>query len=117
MTLADKILGELQLQSGRTDRALAEAILGTRHRIQQINGECRHLEMLGRIERRKVGDAPIENYLVRVKPTLTLAEPTTEQPSDNHTATIITEDQVKATVKQCWNHLHRAFLRLVTVFY
>ena len=56
MTLADKILCELKVQSGLTDRALAETILGTRHRIQQINGECRHLEMLGRIERRTSGE-------------------------------------------------------------
>lgn len=65
MALADKVIEALQRRPGISDRELSRSIFGTRHRVQQINGECRHLENCGLIIRRKEGDQPIGNFPVR----------------------------------------------------
>jgi hypothetical protein len=69
MTVAQEISQALDNMPGATDRAIAEW-LGCRH--QQVNGECRYLEQLGKVERRKGEDGLIHNYLVNVKPKLSL---------------------------------------------
>jgi hypothetical protein len=70
MTLADFVIEIMRRRPGITDRQLAEAIFGTPQRVQQINSECRHLENIGRLERKKVGDEPIGNWPLREKPLL-----------------------------------------------
>jgi hypothetical protein len=70
MALADLVIELIRRRPGVTDRQLSEAVFGTPHRVQQINGECRHLENIGRLERRKSGDQSIGNWPVREKPML-----------------------------------------------
>ena len=94
MTLATKIIDALKNNPGSSDRTLSEFIFGTPHRSTQINGECRHLENIGRIERKKIGVGPIGSYLVRPKPVLTVVQ---SEPDDRRT--MMTEDQVKVAVK------------------
>jgi len=65
MALADKVIETVQRWPGISDRELSQSIFGTRHRVQQINGECRHLENCGRIIRRKEGAQPIGNFPIR----------------------------------------------------
>jgi hypothetical protein len=72
MTLAEKIVRELDRVRGLSDRQLSEVIFGTRHRSTQINGECRYMECRGVIERKKQGFGPILNYLARPRPNLRL---------------------------------------------
>jgi hypothetical protein len=59
-------MGELDRQPGASDRQISEKLSC---RIQQVNNECRHLENLGRIERKKIGDEPIGNFRIRKPPT------------------------------------------------
>ena len=70
--LAVKVMEVVERRPGITDRELSESVFGTRHRVQQINGECRHLKNLGRLERKKIGDQPIGNWPVRQQPKLTV---------------------------------------------
>jgi hypothetical protein len=67
MTFAEKVMVELKRQPGLSDSAVAK-VLGCR--VQQVNSEYRHLENLGLLERRKIGDEPIGNWPVRNKPDL-----------------------------------------------
>lgn len=72
MSLANTIIEIIRRRPGISDRELSESIFGKRERAQQINGECRHLVNLGRLERRKVDCESIGNYLVRQAPVLTV---------------------------------------------
>lgn len=69
--LADKIIDLIELRPGISDRCLSETIFGTPHRRTQINGECRYLALIGRIQRRKTGYEPIGNFPVRAPQSLT----------------------------------------------
>jgi hypothetical protein len=66
-TFGEKLLLEVNRQPGATDRALSK-VLGCR--VQQVNNESHHLQNLGILERRKIGDEPIGNWPVRNKPEL-----------------------------------------------
>lgn len=72
MSLAEKITATLAVTNGMPDRPLGEAIFGTRHRVHQINQECRYMEQLGLLQRKLRPDGLIGNFLTRQKPTITL---------------------------------------------
>jgi hypothetical protein len=72
MALANKVIEVVERRPSISDRELSEAIFGTPHRSTQINSECRHLENLERLVRKKIGDEPIGNYPVRNPPKLTI---------------------------------------------
>jgi hypothetical protein len=59
--LRNTIIGILERRGPATDRGLTEAIFGSDKQHQTINGECRYLEMLGLIARRKGADGIIRN--------------------------------------------------------
>jgi hypothetical protein len=67
MTFAAKVIEVIERRVGISDRHLSEEL---KRSVQQVNGECRYLENLGRIERKKIGDSLIGNYLVRQRPKL-----------------------------------------------
>jgi hypothetical protein len=72
MTRADQITAVLQQRDGLSDGQLSERIFGSTHRSTQINGECTYLQNKGVVARKRLGDGPILNFLVRAKPTLRL---------------------------------------------
>jgi len=69
MTFAMKVMEVVERRVGISDRHMSEEL---KRSVQQVNGECRHLENLGLIERKKIGDGPIGNYPVRQRPKLTV---------------------------------------------
>lgn len=93
MGTAERILAELE----RARRPLADAelaeVLGLRH--QAVNQTCRSLERLGRIRRLQTVGAPIRNVLVQVP-----ARDAAERPAPTASAGLLTEDEVKAAVKE-----------------
>lgn len=93
MGAAERIIAELE-RSGRTlaDAELAEA-LGLSH--QAVNQTCRSLERLGRIRRLQTVGAPIRNVLVEV-----LAPDAATSVVSMPTTGLLTEDEVKAAVKE-----------------
>lgn len=93
MGTAERILAELERSSRPlADSELAEA-LGLRH--QAVNQTCRSLERLGRIRRLQTVGAPIRNVLVDASEldAVELVAPVTS-------AGLLTEDEVKAAVKE-----------------
>lgn len=70
--LVNTITDRLNVTDGMPDRPLAEAVFGTRTRVQQINQECHYMARRGLLERRPRPDGLIGNYLVRSKPALML---------------------------------------------
>jgi hypothetical protein len=72
MSLANRIIEQVERWPGVSDRQLSERIFGTRHRSTQINGECRYLANVKLLIRKKIGDEPIGNYPVRTPPKLTI---------------------------------------------
>jgi predicted transcriptional regulator len=69
MTFANRVTEVVERRPGISDRYISEELKCT---VQQVNGECRHLENLGHIKRKKVDDEPIGNYPVRRPPKLTM---------------------------------------------
>ena len=61
--LRDVIIGILERRGPSTDRQLTEAIFGSDAQHQTINGECRHLEVLGLSTRSKGSDGIIRNMI------------------------------------------------------
>ncbi len=69
MSFAARVMEVVEHRPGIADRPLAEALACS---VQQVNGECRHLENLGLLSRKKGDGEPIGNYPVRQRPTLTV---------------------------------------------
>jgi hypothetical protein len=68
-TFAEMVMLAVKRQPGASDRAISSAL---RCRVQQVNNECHHLQNLGLLQRRKIGDEPIGNWPVSDKPALKL---------------------------------------------
>jgi len=62
MSFSELVLEIVKRRPGVTDRELAEAAGCV---VQQVNGECRHLEQVGKLKRRKEAAEPIANYVRR----------------------------------------------------
>ena len=69
MTFGNKVTEVVERRPGISDRHISEEL---KCAVQQVNGECRHLANLGRIERKKADDEPIGNYPIRQPPKLTV---------------------------------------------
>lgn len=65
MSFANKVIDVIERHPGISDRHLSEVVSSS---VQQVNSECRHLENLGRVERKQADGLPMGNYLVRKKP-------------------------------------------------
>lgn len=93
MGTAERILAELEKSSRPVaDSELAE-VLGLRH--QAVNQTCRSLERLGRIRRLQTVGAPIRNVLVEAP-----ARDAVERAAPTTSTGLLTEDEVKAAVKE-----------------
>jgi hypothetical protein len=64
-SISERILDPLASTDGRTDREIADALLGPAANQQTINAACRRLEQKGLLVRRIRGDGHKGNFLLR----------------------------------------------------
>jgi hypothetical protein len=95
--LPQRILAEVAVEAGLTDRMLADRLIGPGAPQQGVNQACRALEQSGRLKRRQRQDGRIGNYL------------SAEAPFESRTIAIqscsselaLSEDDVKRHL-ECW---------------